>query len=119
MAPTLEAARAATRRGAWHLILGLPRSATERDVQKARRELQRQTHQDKGGNPELSALINKAADELLAQLRPFDKLRRQRQDREEEQRQRREEARKQEAERQARMDAHIRYMNGLRLRERA
>ena len=61
MALSLEAARAATRRGDWHLILGLSPPFAERDVHKARRELQRHAHQDKGGNPELSALINKAA----------------------------------------------------------
>ena len=52
MALSLEAARAATRRRDWHLILGLSPPFAERDVQKARRELQRHAHQDKGGNPE-------------------------------------------------------------------
>ena len=86
MASTLEQARSAERRGAWHVILGLSHSATEREVQKARRELQRHAHQDKGGNAELSALINKAADELLERLRPHDKVLRKMEDYEEEHR---------------------------------
>ena len=65
MAPTLAAAKAAAERGAWHFILGLARGATVAQIQKARRQLQREAHVDKGGSSELSTLINVAADNLL------------------------------------------------------
>eukprot|EP00969_Alexandrium_andersonii_P291736 12893992-Alexandrium_andersonii.AAC.1 len=65
MAPGLESARACARQGAWHAILGLPRSASADDIRKARRRLQLSCHEDKGGSGELSQLINRAADVLL------------------------------------------------------
>ncbi len=116
MAPTLEEARAATHRRDWHLILGLSPPFAERDVQKARRELQRHAHQDKGGNPELSALINKAADELLARMRPLERPRRQEQERREE---REEEQRRVEAERQKRVDEYWQKAHRAQLERRA
>ena len=67
MAPTLAAAKAAAERGDWHFILGLARGATVAQIQKARRQLQRGAHEDKGGSSELSTLINVAADNLLQQ----------------------------------------------------
>ena len=52
--------------GDWWEILGLPFSATKNDVSKARRRLQLKVRADKGGCTELSALVNLAADSLLA-----------------------------------------------------
>lgn len=40
--------------------------ATHKDTGKARRQLQRKAHADQGGDPDLTALTNAAADELLA-----------------------------------------------------
>jgi curved DNA-binding protein CbpA len=92
MALTLEQARTALGRRDWFFILGLRVGASEHDVTKARRELQRRSHQDKvGGSGELSRIINQAADELLNLLRPGDKLRREQQHREEEEQERRKE----------------------------
>ncbi len=65
MAPTLAVAKAAAEREDWHLILELPRGANVAQIQKARRQLQRGAHEDKGGSRELSTLINVAADKLL------------------------------------------------------
>ena len=70
---TLEDARAFARIGAWYLILGVPASANAAQITKARRKLQMKHHQDKCGGEtplrcahEMSALINRAADEMLA-----------------------------------------------------
>ena len=84
MAPTLEQARAATRRQDWFAILGLSFPVSERDVLKAKRQLQRTAHQDRGGSAELSQLINLAADKLIDILRPEIRERRERQDHEDE-----------------------------------
>jgi hypothetical protein len=65
MAPSLAAAKAAVERGDWHFVLGLARGATVAQIQKARRQLQKGAHEDKGGSSELSTLINVAADNLL------------------------------------------------------
>ena len=71
MACTLEEAKAAAVDGDFWLVLGLPFSATKNDVHRARRQLQLQFHADKGGDPEMSAQINAAADELLARSLPL------------------------------------------------
>ena len=71
MACTLEEAKAAAADGDFWLVLGVPFSATKHDVCKARRQLQLRAHADKGGDPEMSALINAAADELLARSLPL------------------------------------------------
>ena len=70
---TLEEARSFARIGAWYLILGVPASANAAQITKARRKLQMKHHQDKCGGEtplrcahEMSALINRAADEMLA-----------------------------------------------------
>ena len=84
MAPTLEQARAAARRQDWFAILGLSFPVSERDVLKAKRQLQRHAHQDRGGSAELSQLINLAADKLIDILRPEIRERRERQDHEDE-----------------------------------
>ena len=84
MAPTLEQARAAARRQDWFAILGLSFPVSERDVLKAKRQLQRTAHQDRGGSAELSQLINLAADKLIDILRPEIRERRERQDHEDE-----------------------------------
>ena len=90
MAPTLEQARAAARRQDWFAILGLSFPVSERDVLKAKRQLQRTAHQDRGGSAELSQLINLAADKLIDILRPEIRERRERQDHEDEMQWRRE-----------------------------
>ena len=89
---TLEEASNAASQGNWFSILRLPPSCSERDIQRARRELQRHAHQDRGGCPELSTLINMAADNALAILNPAYKWRRERQDCEDELRRRCEDA---------------------------
>ena len=71
MACSLEEARAAAVDGDFWYILGLPFSATTHDVCKARRLLQLKAHADNGGDTEMSALINAAADELLARSLPL------------------------------------------------
>lgn len=71
MACALDEAKAAAVGGALWRILGLPSTATKHDVCKARRQLQPRAHADKGGDPDLSALTNAAADELLARRRPL------------------------------------------------
>ena len=86
MAPTLEQASAAAHRQDWYAILGLKFPASEREVLKAKRQLQRTAHQDRGGSAELSQLINLAADELIDLLRPEIRERRERQDHEDEMR---------------------------------
>ena len=91
MAPTLEQARAAARRQDWFAILGLSFPVSERDVLKAKRQLQRTAHQDRGGSAELSQLINLAADELIDLLRPEIRERRERHDHEDETRRRKDE----------------------------
>ena len=90
MAPTLEQARAAARRQDWYTILGLKFPASEWEVLKAKRHLQRTAHRDRGGSAELSQLINQAADELIDLLRPEIRERRERQDHEDEMRRRQE-----------------------------
>ena len=67
---TLEEAKNAASRGDWLSILGLPASCSERDIHRARRELQRSAHEDRGGCPEMSTLINMAADNALANRNP-------------------------------------------------
>ena len=71
MAPSLETAQHYARQGDWHALLGLQSSSatggSAADIRKARRRLQLSCHSDKGGNPELSQLINRAADILLEQ----------------------------------------------------
>ena len=62
---TLEDARGLARIGAWYLILGVPASATAAQITKARRKMQMKHHEDKCGNHEMSALVNRAADEML------------------------------------------------------
>ena len=71
MVCTLEEAKAAAADGDFWLVLGLPFSATQNDVRKARRQLQLGAHADKNGDPDMSALINAAADELLARSLPL------------------------------------------------
>ena len=88
---TLEEASNAASQGNWLLILRLPPSCSEHDIHRARRELQRSAHQDRGGCPELSTLINMAAD--LAVRDPACRWRRKQQDCEDELRRRREDAR--------------------------
>ena len=90
---TLEEASNAASQGNWLLILRLPPSCSEHDIHRARRELQRSAHQDRGGCPELSTLINMAADNALAVLDPACRWRRKQQDCEDELRRRREDAR--------------------------
>lgn len=68
MACALGIARNAAHAGTWHTILGLEWLPTAAQIGKARRNLQRDAHQDKGGSPEVSQLINRAADELLSRL---------------------------------------------------
>ena len=80
---TLSQAMAAARIGAWHVILDLPRHDTPAEIAKARRWLQLRVHEDKGGNGELSSIINRAADELLANHPDAIRQRMQRQAREE------------------------------------
>ena len=70
MAPiSLETAKAAERRCEWHTILGVERNASSSEILKARRSLQRETHPDKGGQQDLSKIVNQAADKLLDQAR--------------------------------------------------
>ena len=66
MAPSLESAQHHARQGDWHALLGLQSSSSAADIRKARRRLQLYCHSDKGGDPELSQLINQAADIFLA-----------------------------------------------------
>ena len=66
MAPSLETAQHHARQGDWHALVGLQSSSSAADIRKARRRLQLSCHSDKGGDPELSQLINQAADILLA-----------------------------------------------------
>jgi len=106
----LEQARAAARRCDWFFILGLSFPFSERDVLKARRELQRRAHQDKGGSVELSQLINLAADELLGILRPDAAERRNRQDCEDELQRGREDARRREEEHRKRREEGMRRL---------
>jgi hypothetical protein len=49
-----------------HRILGLDSRATHEQIREARRALSLVHHPDRGGDPEMMALINRAADELLA-----------------------------------------------------
>jgi len=49
-----------------HQILGLDSRATHEQIREARRALSLVHHPDRGGDPETMALINRAADELLA-----------------------------------------------------
>ena len=67
---TLQEAKNAASRGDWLSILGLPASCSERDIHRARRDLKRSAHEDRGGCPELSKLINMAADNALAIRNP-------------------------------------------------
>ena len=90
---SLEEASKAASQGNWPLILRLPPSCSEHDIHRARRELQRSAHQDRGGCPELSTLINMAADNALAVRDPACRWRRKQQDCEDELRRRREDAR--------------------------
>ena len=90
---TLEEAKNAASRGDWLSILGLPASCSERDIHRARRELQRSAHQDRGGCPELSMLINMAADNALAIRNPAASWQREAHDRKEELQRSHEEAR--------------------------
>ncbi len=86
MVISLANARAAAQCQDWWLILGLDEVAGLQDVQKARRTLMKGNHPDKGGNVELSQLINLAADKLEAMLDRKRADRRRDQDEEEEQR---------------------------------
>ena len=90
---TLEEASNAASRGEWLSILGLPPSCSEHDVHRARREMQRYAHQDRGGCPELSTIINMAADNVLAILDPAASRPRGEQDRKDELQRSREETR--------------------------
>ena len=116
MAPTLEQARAAARRQDWFAILGLSFPVSERDVLKAKRQLQRTAHQDRGGSAELSQLINLAADKLIDILRPEIRERRERQDHEDEIQWRREkdELRRREDARRREQDLEHRREEGRR-----
>ena len=71
MACSVDEARAAAACGDFWYILGLPFSATKHDVSRARRHLQLRFHADKGGDPDMSALINTAADELFTKRLPL------------------------------------------------
>ena len=106
MVISLAEARVAAERGDWKRILGLGYGAGLQEVGKARRTLQLATHPDKGGNAELCALVNLAADKL-EEILDFDRLwRRMEQDEEEERMAREEERRQQrveEMERERRM----------------
>ena len=93
MVISLAEARDAAKYKDWWQILGLGIEARLPEVHKAKRALQRVTHQDKGGNIELCQLINLAADELEEML-DFERAdRRRKQDAEEERRAREEERR--------------------------
>ena len=49
-----------------HLLLGLDPGASHEQIREARRSLSLLHHPDRGGDPEMMARINRAADELLA-----------------------------------------------------
>ena len=95
---TLDEASSAASRGDWLSILGLHADCSERDIHRARRELQRSAHQDRGGCPELSMLINIAADNALASLNPAARWHREAQDCKEELQRSREDQQRREKE---------------------
>lgn len=68
---TLAEAKAAAADGNGWLIRGVPCTITKNSSCKARRHLPLKAHADKGGDPDLSALINATADELLARRLPL------------------------------------------------
>jgi len=87
----------AMRRKDWWSILGVSRSASRAEIEKRRRCLQKEYHTDRGGNHDMSAMINLAADSLLANSE--QKRCREEEDRKEEEHQ----MRKEEEERQERL----------------
>ena len=99
MVISLADARIATETGEWRRILGISPTAGLTEVRKTRRALQRLAHTDKGGDGELSRLINMAAHELEEILGLDAFIRRMQQDAEDERRAREERMRAEEAER--------------------